>query len=92
MGSSSRIEFTLLPARKRYFNAGDYLDHHTGRLGLIEEGVAKGGADEDYDVDDEDDEDDNDGDDGDSGGRRHGKGWCWLIRAPFLDPSHLLTP
>ena len=74
MGSSGRIKYTLLSARK-YFNAGDYLDHHTGMLGLIVEcGV-----------------DDNDGD-GDGAGRRHGKGWCWLIRAPFLDPSHLLTP
>ena len=26
-------------------------------------------------------------------GRRHGKGWCELICAPFLEtPTHLLTP
>ena len=38
------------------------------------------------------DADKDDDDDGVEVGRRHGKGWRWLIRAPFLDASHLLTP
>ena len=49
------------------------------------------GDDNDIDADDDDDGGGDD-DDGDGAGRRHGKGWCWLIRAPFLDPSNLLTP
>ena len=50
------------------------------------------GYDNDIGADEDDNDDGVDDDDDDGAGRRHGKGWCWLIRAPFLDPSNLLTP